>query len=306
VIMRTVFGLERGAQLDALRETLTEVLSFADNPISLIPPLQRLLGGRGPMARFESAKRRADELIFTLIDERRAAGGEGDDVLALLLSARHEDGSPMSDAELRDELMTALVAGHETTASQLAWGTAALAREPRVRERLHEEINSGSGEEYLTATLQEIMRRKPVIPNAEPRLVVRPVEIGGITYEPGVVLFASAYLVQHDPAVYDDPYAFRPERFLDAPPGTYTWTPFGGGRRRCIGASFALLEMKIVLRALMRRFDVAPASAARETARRRGISISPSRGSVVVLSERAERAPAAAPIPIEAAAPAAV
>jgi cytochrome P450 len=302
VIMRTVFGLQRGARLDGLREVLTDALSFADSPISLIPPVQRLLRGRGPMAQFERAKARADELIFTLIDERRAAGGDGDDVLALLLAARHEDGSPMSHDELRDELMTALVAGHETTASQLAWGTAALARERRVQERLHEETDADSDDAYLSATIQEIMRRKPVIPNAEPRLVVKPIEIGGITYEPGVVLFASAYLVHHDPAVYDEPYAFRPERFIDEPPGTYTWIPFGGGRRRCIGASFALLEMKIVLRALMSRFDVRPATAARETARRRGISISPSLGSLVVLSERAARA--RAETRIEAAAPA--
>jgi cytochrome P450 len=120
--------------------------------------------------------------------------------------------------------------------------------------------------------------------------VVKPIEVGGITYEPGVVLFASAYLVQHDPSIYDEPYAFRPERFLERPPGTYTWIPFGGGRRRCIGASFAMLEMKTVLRALARRFEIRPAQALPEIARRRGISISPGRGCVVVLSERTGRA----------------
>jgi cytochrome P450 len=301
VIMRTVFGLERGAQLDSLRDVLTEVLSFADSPISLLPPVQRLLRGRGPLAGFERSKARADGLIYELIDERRAAGGDGDDVLALLLSARHEDEAPMSRDELRDELMTALVAGHETTASQLAWGVAALARERAVQERLCDEVDTDSDEAYLTATIQEIMRRKPVLPNAEPRLVAKPIEVGGITYEPGVVLFVCAYLVQHDPAIYEDPYAFRPERFLESPPGTYTWIPFGGGRRRCIGASFALLEMKIVLRALLQRFDVRPAEGPPETARRRGIALSPSRGSVVVLSARVshEAAPATrgAPIP---------
>ena len=194
----------------------------------------------------------------------------------------------MSPAELRDELMTALVAGHETTASQLAWGFATLAREPRVQSRLHDELDDDD-EAYLAATIQEIMRRKPVLPNAEPRLVKQPVQIGPVSYEPGVVLFASAYLVHHDPLVYPDPYAFRPERFLEQPPGTYTWIPFGGGRRRCIGASFAQLEMKLVLRALLERFELEPADGGVETARRRGIAISPSRAGRVVLRERAGR-----------------
>jgi cytochrome P450 len=289
IILRTVFGLERGAQLDTLRELLTEILQFGDNPISLIPPVQRLLRGRGPLAGFERAKAHADALIFDLVDERRSSGIEGDDVLSLLLSAQHEDGSPMSRDELRDELMTALVAGHETTASQLAWGFAAIAREPAVQERLRAEVEEGSDDAYLTATMQEIMRRRPVLPNAEPRLVMKPIEIGGVTYEPGVVLFANAYLVHHDPEIYEDPYSFRPERFLQSPPGTYTWIPFGGGRRRCIGASFAQLEMKIVLRAAVARFQLTPASGARETAKRRAIAISPSHGGSVVLRERATR-----------------
>jgi cytochrome P450 len=301
IILRTVFGLERGAQLDSLRELLTELLAFGDSPISLLPPVQQLLRGRGPLAGFERAKTSVDELIFALIDERRATGDEGDDVLSLLLSARHEDGSPMSRDELRDELMTALVAGHETTASQLAWGLAMLSRAPAVQERIRDESDAGSGDDYLTATIHEVMRHRPVLTNPEPRLVVKPIEVGGVAYEPGVVLFIGAYLVQHDAAVYEDPYAFKPERFLGRPPGTYTWIPFGGGRRRCIGASFALLEMKIVLRTLMRRFEVRSAAPAPERPRRRGISLSPAGGCLVVLSEpaapganRQSREPAAA------------
>ena len=286
IILRTVFGLERSARLDSLRAALTELLTFGDSPISLLPPVQRLLQGRKPLAGFERARSRADELIFALIDERRELADEGDDVLSLLLAARHEDGSPMSPEELRDELMTALVAGHETTASQLAWGLALLSRAPAAQERLHAELDAGADDAYLTATIHEITRLRPVLPNAEPRLVVKPIEIGGVTYEPGVVLFASSYLVQHDPAIYPEPYAFRPERFLERPPGTYTLIPFGGGRRRCIGASFALLEMKIVLRELLRRFAVFPAAPAPETARRRGISLSPADGGLVVLGAR--------------------
>jgi hypothetical protein len=286
VILRTVFGLQGGAQLERLRELLTEILAFGDNPISLLPPAQRLLSGWGRFGRFERTSQEADELIYELIEQRRASDAESDDVLALLLSARHSDDSPMSPQELRDELVTALVAGHETTASELAWAVERLAREPAVQRRLTDEIDVGEDESYLAATINEILRHRPVVPNAEPRLVKQPIEIGGVTYQPGAVLFASAYLVHHDPDIYPDPYAFRPERFLDAQPGTYTWIPFGGGRRRCIGASFALLEMRIVLRALLERCSLHSAGLPARTTRRRGITIRPPRESMVVLSAR--------------------
>lgn len=294
IVLRAVFGLERGAKLDRLRELLTEVLEFAENPISLLPFAQRALAGRGPMGRLERLGEEADGLIFELIDERRREGNGGPDVLALLLSAQHEDGSPMSPAELRDELVTALVAGHETTASQLAWGFEQLSRAPRVLERLAEELAEGSDDAYLTATIHEIMRRRPVLINAEPRLVKQPVRIGGVDYPPGVVLIANAFLVHHDPDVYPDPYAFRPERFLERAggqaPGTYTWLPFGGGRRRCLGASFAMLEMKIVLSTVIEGNVLLPVGDRPETARRRSITISPSRGCEVILRERANTA----------------
>jgi cytochrome P450 len=290
IIMRAVFGLERGAQLDTLRDLLTEVLAFSESPISLLPPVQRLLAGHGPVGRLERVGEQVDELIFAVIEERRRNGSDGEDVLALLLDARHEDGSPMEPQELRDELITALVAGHETTASQLAWTFERLAHEPAVLERLVEELDVRSGEEYLTATVQEIMRHRPVLLNAEPRLVKRPVEIGGVRYPAGVVLIANAYLVHHDPEIYPEPYAFRPERFLEKaggrPPGTYTWIPFGGGRRRCLGASFALLEMKIVLRTVLERCTLHPAGEAPEIARRRSITISPARGGRIILRAR--------------------
>jgi len=290
VILHAVFGLQRGAQLDELRDLMTEVLAFGENPISLLPPAQRLLAGRGPVGRMERVGARADALIYALIEERRQDSGDGEDVLSMLLGARDEDGEPMSAAELRDELVTALVAGHETTASQLAWALERIAREPGVQRRLHEELDDGCDDAYLTATINEILRRRPVVPNAEPRLVKQPVQIGDIEYQPGVVLFASAYLVHHDAAIYPDPYAFRPERFLDQTPGTYTWIPFGGGRRRCLGASFALLEMKIVLRAALTRYELRSTGGPPEITRRRGITFSPSGGSRVILDERAPSA----------------
>jgi cytochrome P450 len=291
VILRAVFGLDRGARLDELSDLLAEILSFGESPLSLMPPAQRLLAGRGPVGRMERTRARADELIYALIDERRAADEPGDDVLSMLLGARDEDGQPMSDGELRDELVTALAAGHETSASQLAWAIERIAREPRIQARLHAELDAGDDESYLVATINEILRRRPVLPAPEPRMVKQPIEIGGIEYQPGVVLFASAYLMHHDPAIYPDPYAFEPERFLDETPGTYTWIPFGGGRRRCLGASFALLEMKLVLRAVLERCEMRPAGEVPEVTRRRGITFSPSAGSNVILSRRTPAAP---------------
>jgi hypothetical protein len=192
----------------------------------------------------------------------------------------------MSPLELRDELMTLLVAGHETTASELAWAFERLTRTPDVVARLTEEVDTGDDDAYVTATVHETLRRRPVLPNAAPRLVMEPVEIGGWRYEPGVCLLADAYLVHHDPDIYPDPYAFRPERFLREQPGTYTWIPFGGGRRRCLGASFALLEMKIVLRAVLAQNELAPAVPGAEGARRRSITLSPKAGSRAVLRAR--------------------
>ena len=242
---------------------------------------------------FERRRADADALIYETIDERRGAhNGDGDsygdDVLAMLLAARHEDGSPMSHVELRDELMTLLVAGHETTASELAWGFERLARTPAVRARLVEEIDSGDDDAYLTATVQETLRHRPVLPNAAPRLTMEPVEIGGWTYPEGICLLPDAYLIHHDPEIYPDPYAFKPERFLEEGPGTYTWIPFGGGRRRCLGASFAQLEMKIVLRAVLGSTELAPAEPGQEHGRRRSITLSPGAGARAIL-----RAPAA-------------
>jgi cytochrome P450 len=286
IILRAVFGLDPGRRLDELRGLLTEILDFSTKPASVLPPLQRGYFGRGPWVRFAQLRERADELVFELIDERRDAGEERDDVLAMLLAARHDDGSPMTDGELRDELMTLLVAGHETTASELAWVFERLTREPAVLDRLVAEVDADDGDAYLTATIQETLRRRPVLPNAEPRLVKRPIEIGGWEYPPGVCLIAHAYLVQHDPDIYPDPYAFQPERFLDNPPGTFTWIPFGGGRRRCIGASFATLEMKIVLRAALSAYRIQPASEGAELTRRRSITLSPKRGAPVLLRER--------------------
>jgi cytochrome P450 len=295
IILRAVFGLDEGPRLDRLRALMPEILEFGESPVSLLPPAQRLLRGRGRFGRFERARAAADAELFALIDERRNEDAERDDVLAMLVAAKHGDGSPMSDEEIRDELLTALVAGHETTASSLAFAFEQLARTPHAQERL-----AGGDEAYLEATINEVMRRRPVLPNPEPRLTMRPVEIGGWTYPAGILLMASAQLIHHDPALYPEPHAFRPERFLGKKPGTYTWLPFGGGRRRCLGASFALLEMRVVLRAASARFTVAPAGPVARP-RRRLITLTAGDGGTVTLARRVP-APAAEPAEVGAAA----
>ncbi len=285
IILRAVFGLDAGARLDALRNRMTEILEFGTSIASVNEALWRNFFGFGPYAKFTRARDKADELVFAQIDERRQSGERRDDILSMLLDARHEDDSEMTRQEIRDELMTALVAGHETTASELAWAFERLAHSPDVLARLHAEIDDGSDDAYLTAFIQEVLRRRPVLPQAEPRLVKKQVTIGDWTYEPGCVLGCNAWLVHHDPDIYPDPFAFRPERFLEEPPGTYTWIPFGGGRRRCLGASFAMLEMKVALKAALSRYTVEPATTLERT-RRRAITISPRQGARTVLRAR--------------------
>ena len=304
IILRAVFGLDPGPRLDAIRAALTRLLAYGERPITIVPGptdderrvrMERLLDRTGPLKGFLDTREEVDRLIFELVDERRAGGEDRDDVLSMLLEARHEDdGSPMSDLELRDELMTLLIAGHETTASTLAWAFERISREPEVLRRLTDEVRASADEDYLLATIRETLRRRPVLPNTAPRLVKKPIEVGGWHYEPGVSLVANAYLLHHDPDIYPEPYAFRPERFLDSKPGTYTWIPFGGGRRRCIGMSFAMLEMRVVIRSLLRARDVRPAGTPHEPPRRRNITIFPAAGSRAELAPHEVRAPAAA------------
>jgi len=290
IILRAVFGLDPGPRFDALRERLQAMLEFGDRPISLVPPkpespLTRVAERVGPFAEFVRIQGEVDEILFALIAERRAEGADRADVLSILLEAAHEDGSPMSEQEIRDELLTLLVAGHETTATTLAWAFARLVREPAVLDRLVAEIDAGE-EAYVTATIQETLRDRPVLPNAAPRYVTKEVTIGNWTYQPGASLVANGYLIHHDPEIYPDPHAFRPERFLDQPPGTYTWIPFGGGRRRCLGASFAMLEMKVVLEALLASCELRSSGEGVEVAQRRNITVRPVRGARVVVGER--------------------
>jgi cytochrome P450 len=284
IILRTVFGVTEGERTAELRDALRDFLNLSTNPGLLLPLL--LLGPErlrrlGP---FRRRIERVDRLIHREIAERRRARDleQRDDILSLLVGARHEDGSPMGDEEMRDELLTLLVAGHETTATSLAWAVERLSRHPQKLGRLRSEVEAGS-EDYLTATIQETLRLRPVISIVIRRLT-EPVEIGGYELPAGVSVTPSIYLMHRNPEIYPEPEAFKPERFLDTPPGAYTWIPFGGGVRRCLGASFAQFEMAVVLKELVRRREIRPADPRPERIFRRAITETPRHNARVVLS----------------------
>jgi cytochrome P450 len=284
IILRTVFGVGEGERLIELREALREFLDLTTDPRKLLP---LVFFGPTRVKRYPPFRRRIDRvdtLIYREIAERRRADDleEREDILSMLIAARHEDGSPMSDEEMRDELLTLLVAGHETTATSLAWAVERLAWHPEKLERLRVEVADGR-EEYLTATIQETLRLRPVIAIVIRRLT-EPVEIGGYELPAGVSVTPSIYLVHRNPEIYPEPQRFLPERFLDNPPGTYTWIPFGGGVRRCLGASFAQFEMAVVLRELVKRREMRPADPKPERIFRRAITETPRHNATVILS----------------------
>jgi cytochrome P450 family 135 len=284
IILETVFGVHGGERMDALRVALREFLDLTTNPLMLAP---LILTGPEQIRRFPPFRRRierVDELIHREIEERRRAGDldQRDDILSMLVQAEHEDGSPMSDAEIRDELLTLLVAGHETTATALSWAMERLVRHPEKLERLRNETIAGS-EEYLTATIQETLRLRPVIVLVI-RKLTEPVQIGGYELPAGASVTPCIHLVHRNPEIYPEPDRFLPERFIDNPPGTYTWIPFGGGVRRCLGASFAQFEMAVVLKELVKRHEIHPANPKSERPFRRAITETPRHDAEVIIS----------------------
>ncbi|MBV8429743.1 MAG: cytochrome P450 [Solirubrobacterales bacterium] len=285
IILRTVFGLEQGERLEKLRVELRGLLDILTRPEMFLAPV---LLGPERLAHFGPFKRlheRVDALIYAEIAERRRAPdlAQREDILSMLLEARHEsDGSPMTDKEIRDELVTLLVAGHETTATALAWAVERLTRHPGKLARLAEEVQDGQ-KEYLEAVVTETLRLRPVI-SLVARYLRAPVEIGRWQLPAGVTVAPSIYLVHRRPDVYPNPESFEPERFLDGSPGTYTWIPFGGGVRRCIGGAFAHFEMQVVLAELVKRRHLRPARPEAEPVFRRAITETPRHNAEVVLA----------------------
>ncbi|HYF25068.1 MAG TPA: cytochrome P450 [Baekduia sp.] len=283
IILRTVFGVRDTATLEPLRAALRALLEAISTPRNFLlvatlgpqrirhhPGLRRMLADVDRQVRGAIAQRRAAPDL----DARR-------DVLSLLLAARDEDGGAMTDDELRDELVTLLVAGHETTATALSWAMERLVRDPARLARLRDEATAGETA-YVQAICREALRLRPVIPVVVRRLHA-PLIVGGVQLPAGATAVPCIQLVHRRPDVYPDPHRFLPERFVDTQPGTYTWIPFGGGVRRCLGASFALLEMEEVLAAVARSGALRPArDDDGEGVVRRSITLAPARGAEVV------------------------
>ena len=282
IIVRAVFGVTEPERAERVCAALKEFVEWGTSPRQIaylafmdIDHIERSFF-------FKRARAKVDAVVYDEIRSARQRTDleDRDDILSLLLQARHEDGSQMSDEELRDELMTLLLAGHETTATSLAWAIERLVRHPEAMDRLVTEAHDG-GTEYAEAVCKETLRMRPVLPIVA-RLLKRDVEIGGHLLPEGVVVAPNIYLVQHREDVYPDPRRFRPERFLEGQGGTYSWIPFGGGIRRCIGASFALYEMRIVLQAIARSVQLRAAQPQSEPVGRRSITLTPRHGAQVV------------------------
>jgi cytochrome P450 family 135 len=288
VILRAVFGVTDEARRERLRELLPQLL---DSTSSVSLQFKVLLSRRfeqlDPLGFLRELSAEIDDLLFAEISERRADPqlAERTDILSLLALAQFEDGEGMSDQELRDQLLTLLLAGHETTATALAWTADLLTRHPHAMKRLTDEIDADSGDTYLRAVINESLRLRPVVPLAGRRLT-SDLQVNGWTLPAGTDVTPAIWLTHTRADLYPEPYAFRPERFIDERPTTYGWVPFGGGVRRCLGAAFAEFEMRVVLTELLRRRSVEAASPNAERVTRRNVTFSPLRGTRVVTRVR--------------------
>lgn len=294
VILRTVFGMEDGADQDRMRALLARALRILDNPLYIVRTFQKDYGPLSPWGRFLRLRREIFREMDALVARRRSEG-LGDDILSMLLEATHEDGTPMSSEEIHDELLTLLVAGHETTATGITWALHRLSIHPDVLARVQAELDERLGAApidpdrvrelpYLDAVCRETLRIHPVIPGIG-RVLQKPAVVGGHALPAGVAVGCSIYLVHSDPDTWPDPERFDPTRFLDKKPTPYTYFPFGGGLRRCIGEAFALYEMRIVLATILRELEpVATVTHVRE--QRRNITITPAGGLPIRMQPR--------------------
>ena len=300
VILRAVFGLTEGERYQKLEELLSAMLEETRSPMSVsmlyFPSLRRDLGSWSPWGRFLRQRQQIDQLIYDEINERRSqSDSSGTDILSLLMSARDEAGEPMTNQELRDELMSLLVAGHETTASALTWALYWIHKLPTVRQKLLEELDRLGDQPdpstlfrqpYLNAVCSETLRIYPVGMLTFPRVVRSPVELMGYQLEPGTVVIGSIYLTHQRPDLYPEPKQFKPERFLERQFSPYEYLPFGGGARRCIGMAFAQFEMKVALAKILSRFELALADSRPVRPVRRGLVSASSAVNLVVTGQR--------------------
>jgi cytochrome P450 len=287
VILKAVFGLQEGERFEQLRQLLSSMMDLLSSPLSstmlFFQALQKDWGAWSPWGRFLRQKQAVDRLLFDEIRDRREKNNlDGEDILTLLLSARDEEGQPMTDQELRDELMTLLVAGHETTASALSWALYWIHYLPEIRDKVRSELArlpSPSDPSdiirlpYLTALCQETLRIYPIALATVPRMLKEPLELMGYRFEEGTVLNPCIYLIHHREDLYPEPKRFKPERFLERQFSPYEYLPFGGGNRRCIGMALAMMEMKLVLATILSRFELALTSNSPVKPVRRGFTV---------------------------------
>ena len=279
VIMRIVFGLTDEQRLDEIRPLLRRLVQIG--PTVFVGWMYPALQNVGPWRRFRQLKERTDRILYAEIAERRRVAdlAQRTDVLSKLIAAAPEQ----SDEELRDHLITLLLAGHETTASTLAWTFHDLARRPHLQRRVQQAADDHD-EDYLEAVVKESMRLRPVIGQVARRLA-QPVRVAGYDLPAGIIVFPSIMLVQRTPSVFPSPDEFRPERFLESSPPPATWIPFGGGIRRCLGAALAMVEAQAVLPAVLQRVDVQPVGR-EEATKIRNITAVPARGARVTVRRR--------------------
>jgi cytochrome P450 len=293
VIMGGVFGIEgrpaKGTPEDLLRRRIRQLIWISTMAVAQAAELMNI-GKTEPVGLTKAALSILDRATFPVIAARREredlAGRT--DILSLLLQARAEDGKPLTDRELRDELLTLVLAGHETTANSLAWTFERLLRTPHAYDRLREEVrgaDQAASEAYVEATINETMRSRPVIPIIGRRVTV-PWQLGEFGVAADTPVLMSILLLHHREDLYPDPYTFRPERFLDHKPGTYEWIPFGGGIRRCLGAALAMAEQRVVLNAIIKRTDLVAEDLRPETAVHRNVTMIPSGRATVVVREK--------------------
>lgn len=300
VILRTVFGLKEGQRYQQIKDILVEMLDTFNTPINAIflffKSLQRDLGPWTPWGRFIRRRQQLDQLLYQEIRERRQQPEvNGEDILSLLMSARDENGQPMTDVELRDELMTMLFAGHETTAIALCWALYWVHYVPEVREKLLQELNSLDVAHadptaitqlpYLNAVCSETLRITPVSFFSFPRVLKQPMKFMGYNLPKGMMISPCIYLTHHRPDIYPEPERFRPERFLERQFSAYEFMPFGGGNRRCLGMAFALFEMKLVLATLLSQYSLELLDKVPLKPVRRGIVFAPPGGVRLMVKE---------------------
>ncbi|MDA2893488.1 cytochrome P450 [Mycolicibacterium sp. BiH015] len=284
-ILRAVFGA-KGDELDELRIVIPAAVEFGSK-IALLPSVvRRDVGPWSPGGKFARYRRRMDEICTSLIAEARSDPNfaERGDVLSLLLQARYDNGEPIPDPYIVDELLTMLVAGHETTSTQLAWTIERIRRHPELLQRLSDEVDAG-GSELMAATIAESQRTRPVLTAALRRARTR-IRLGEWVIPEGDTIMASTQLAMAAEQSFPDAEKFNPDRFVGNPPNPFAWIPFGGGMMRCIGASFATMEMEVTLRTMLREFRLEPTSEPDEKPHSRGVTVTPGRGGRAVVRRR--------------------